>query len=291
MDKHKPVLVKEVLNIFKDIRENGLIADCTLGMGGHSMEFLSSGYKVIGIDRDKKAIEMARKNLEKYEGIIYETDNFVNLRSILDKYGIDGADGILIDLGVSTYQLEDEERGFGFAGKLDMRMDSSQELTAEKIVNEYHEEKISRILFDYGERVFARNIARRIMEYRGHKRIETADELVEIIKSCMSPKYRFSRRHHWATPTFRALRIEVNNDIGNLSMFLDNFLSCLNNNGILAIISFHSMEDKIVKHKFKELAKKGMVKILTKKPIEASDEEIKENVKEKRAKLRAVMKK
>ena len=290
MLSHKPVLVREVLNAFGCLKKGSIISDCTLGMGGHTREFLINGYRVIGIDRDENALDKAKDNLKEFGNISYARNNFIDLRKILDGLNIKAVDGILVDLGVSTYQLEDDSRGFGFTGRLDMRMDTLQELTAEKIVNEYAEDRISNLLFENGERAFARKIARRIVETRKIKRIENAEELLEIIKRCMPPRYRFSRKHHWATPTFRALRIEVNNDIGNLKSFLDSFLECLNKEGIISIISFHSIEDRIVKHKFKELAKLGKIKILTKKPIESSESEIKENPKELRAKMRVAKK-
>lgn len=286
MLKHKPVMVNEVSNAFCSLKKSSLIVDCTLGLGGHSKELLGIGYKVIGIDQDKNAIDIAKENLNGIIGVTYIKDNFINLRKILDDLKIDFVDGILLDLGVSTYQLENKERGFGFEGPLDMRMDSSQELTAEIVVNEYSEERLSKLLFEYGEKIFARKIARKIVEFRNLSRINRGEELLEIIKKCMPPKYRFSREHHWATPAFRAIRMEVNKDIENLKIFLDRFLDCLKKNGIIAIISFHSIEDRLVKHKFRELEKQHKIQVLTKKPIEASEEEIKENPKEKRAKLR-----
>jgi 16S rRNA (cytosine1402-N4)-methyltransferase len=290
MFRHEPVLLKEVLEVFSGLKEGSLIVDCTLGKGGHSKELLKRGFNIIGIDRDPEAIEAAKENLKGFEEIVFVNDNFVNLRDILDRLGVKIVDGILMDLGVSTYQLEEEERGFGFEGPLDMRMDPKQELISEKIVNEYPEQELSRILFDYGERRFAGRIARKIVEYRAGKRIERAEELLEIIRQSMPARYRFSRKHHWATPTFRALRIEVNKDIENLQRFLDLFPDCLSKDGFLAVISFHSIEDRIVKHKFRDLAKEGKIELLNKKPIVASEEEIMENPKSKRAKLRAVKK-
>ena len=290
MFRHKPVLLNEVLQIFSKLKEGSLIVDCTLGGGGHSKELLKKGFRVIGIDRDPEAIEAARNNLRSFEEVVFINDNFVNLRQVLDRLGVETVNGILMDLGVSTHQLEEEERGFGFQGPLDMRMDKRQELTAERIVNEYSEQELRRILFDYGEKAFARRIARRIIEYRAKRRIEGAEELLEIIRRSMPARYRYTREHHWATPTFRALRIEVNRDIENLRTFLNLFLNCLSRGGILAVVSFHSIEDRIIKHKFRELAKEGKVELLNKKPITASEEEIKENPKSRRAKLRAIKK-
>lgn len=286
MPIHIPVLVREVLDGFKSVETKGLIVDCTLGMGGHSKALLKKGYNVIGIDRDENAIDKAKENLKDFKNIRFVHDNFINLRKILNKLKVKKVSGILVDLGVSSYQLEDESRGFGFTGKLDMRMDSSQELTAEKVVNEYSEDKLKKVLFDYGEKSFAGSIAKKIVENRKKKRIESAEELFEIVKNCMPGKYRYSREHHWATPTFRALRIEVNNDIENISNF--EFLDCLEDGGILEVISFHSIEDDIVKNKFIQLEKEDKIEILTKEAISASPEEIKFNVKALRAKLRIV---
>jgi len=282
--------LNEVLEIFSELKEGSLIVDCTLGKGGHSKELLRRGFRVIGIDRDPEAIEAAKENLRGFEKIVFVNDDFVNLKGVLTELGVKSVDGILMDLGVSTYQLEEKERGFGFEGPLDMRMDRRQELTAEKIVNEYPEQELSNILFDHGERRFARRIARRIVEHRARKRIERAEELLEIIKDSMPVPYRFSREHHWATPTFRALRMEVNKELENLRIFLGLFLDCLSKDGVVAIISFHSIEDRIVKHKFRELAKEEKIELLSKKPIVASEEETMENPKSKRAKLRAVKK-
>jgi 16S rRNA (cytosine1402-N4)-methyltransferase len=290
MFRHEPVLLKEVFEVFSRLREGSLIVDCTLGGGGHSKEMLRHGFRVIGIDRDSEAIEAAKENLKGFEEISFVNDNFVNLKEILSRLRVEAVDGILMDLGVSTYQLEEEERGFGFEGLLDMRMDRRQELTAEKVVNEYSEQELSRILFDYGERRFAGKIAKSIVEYRAGKRIERAEELLEIVEQSMPARYRFSREHHWATPTFRALRMEVNRDMENLRVFLDLFLDCLSKDGMLAIISFHSIEDRIVKHELRELAKEGRIELLNKKPTIASKEETTRNPKSKRAKLRAVKK-
>jgi len=290
MFKHKPVLLKEILEIFSRLKEGSLIVDCTLGGGGHAKELLKRGFNIIGIDRDAEAIEAAKENLRGFEEIVFINDNFVNLREILGRLGVKVVDGFLMDLGVSTHQLEEEERGFGFEGPLDMRMDQRQELTAEKVVNEYQEERLSEILYDYGEKRFAERIARKIVEYRSKKKIERAEELLEIVEHSTPARYRFSREHHWATPTFRALRIEVNQDIENLQRFLDLFPDCLSREGILTIISFHSIEDRIVKHRFRELVKEGKVELLNKKPIVASKEEVIENPKSKRAKLRAIKK-
>lgn len=282
--EHIPIMVKECLELL-DAKKDKTIVDCTLGLGGHTKAITETGAEVISLDRDSKAIEFAKKNLP--EKAVVVNSEFSKLREVLDKLSIRKVDGILADLGVSTYQLESDERGFGFEGKLDMRMNPEQELSAYKIVNEYTEEKLSRLLFDYGEKKFARSIARAICNSRRLKNIETGEELLETIKKVMPPKYRFSREHHWATPTFRALRMEVNNDLNELKSLIAAAPECLNPKGRLVVISFHSMEDRIVKHTFKEMAKKKIVKLLTKKPLTASEQEIKSNPKALRAKVRA----
>ena len=285
MIKHVPVMAEECI-AFLNASKGKTIVDCTLGLGGHTKELLNIGCNVISIDRDEKAIEFAKKELPK-EAVLINSE-FSKLREILDDLSISKVVGILADLGVSTYQLEDDERGFGFKGKLDMRMNPKQKVSAFEIINEDPEEKISNLLFEYGERRFANAVARSICRARTEKSIETGEELLEIVKRAMPPKYRFSREHHWATPTFRALRMEVNNDLGELKSLISTVPDCLKNKGRLAIISFHSMEDKIVKHMFRDYVKKGIAKVLTKKPILASKEEISLNPKAQRAKLRAI---
>jgi 16S rRNA (cytosine1402-N4)-methyltransferase len=193
--------------------------------------------------------------------------------------------GILLDLGVSTYQLETPERGFGFLGELDMRMDQTQKLTAKEILNTYSEERLAEVLYKYGERVNARKIARKITQYREKNEISTAGQLVKLIKDSLDERYRKSRKHHWATPTFRALRIEVNKDFENLENFLETFPEILNEKGILSIITFHTLEDSIVRKKLRELKQRKTIKLITKKPILASQKEISKNPKSKRAKL------
>lgn len=267
-----------------------LIVDATAGKGGHSNLILEKGCRLIAIDCDEEAIIEAQQNLKEFKTATFVNDNFANIKKILKSLGVVKADGILADLGVSTHQLETEGRGFGFEGPLDMRMDKKQPMTAKEVINKWPEEKISKTLFDYGERKFARSIARAITQNRKHKEVSTGEELLEIIKSTMPPKYRFSREHHWATPTFRALRMVVNNDLENLQQFIIDAADCLSQNGRLVIISFHTLEDRIVKHLFKDLAKKGLIKIITKRPLVASEEEIKDNPKALRAKMRVAEK-
>lgn len=291
--KHIPVLPFEVLDSFRNLERGSLIVDGTLGKGGHSKLLLENGFRVIGVDRDKEAIEAAKENIGNIgNGENFRTyhGNFAELRKILNNLDVKEADGILLDLGVSTYQLEDEKRGFGFVGKLDMRMDQTQELTAEKVVNEYPERKLAGVLYKYGERVNAKSIARRIANYRKDNRIETGGQLLKLIQYSMSEGYRNSRKHHWATPTFRALRIEVNKDFENLEMFLNLFPTCLSKNGILSVITFHSMEEAIVRKKFEALSKNKAFDFIV-KGVGATKKEETENPKSKRAKLWAVRRK
>ena len=285
MFKHIPVLPEEVLENFRSLKEGEIIVDGTLGKGGHSKLLLENGFEVIGVDRDKEAIEEAKRNLENFDKIKIVHNNFSNIKEVLSKLGIKKVGGILLDLGVSTHQLEKAGRGFGFVGELDMRMNQDQKLTAKEVVNEYPERKLAQILYKNGERVNARKIARKIAEYRKKNKIETGGQLLKLVKYSMDERYRRSRKHHWATPTFRALRIEVNKDFENVEKFLNVFRDCLKQKGILQIITFHSIEEKIVRKKLRELKQKKKIKLITKRPFEATQKEITKNPKSKRAKL------
>jgi 16S rRNA (cytosine1402-N4)-methyltransferase len=291
MFKHIPVLSEEVSKIFGSLKKGDRIADGTLGGGGHSKILLEKGFRIIGIDRDKEAISAAKENLKGFDDIIFVHGNFSDIGKILKDNGIEKVEGILLDLGVSTHQLEAKERGFGFQGDLDMRMDSSQELTAEKIVNEYSFDELQKMLYKNGERVHNREIAGSIVKYRQKQRIATGGQLLKLIKFSMPEKYRKSRIHHWATPTFRALSIEVNKDYENLEKVLNDFSRYLSKDGILIAITFHSIESGIVKKSLKMLKKKGIIDILTKNGISASKEEIEKNPKSKRAVLWAARRK
>ena len=289
MFTHISVMPKEAVG-FLGCSPGKTMVDCTTGRGGHSSLMLEKGCRVICIDRDEDALKEAGENLKQYNAAAFVHDNFANIKGILASLNVKAVDGILADLGVSTYQLENEERGFGFNGKLDMRMDKRQELTAADILNKWQEYDISKLLFDCGERKFARSIARAVVRFRQQKTIETGEELLDIIKQTMPTKYRFSREHHWATPAFRALRMKVNNDLENLEKFMPAAVECLAKGGRLVIISFHTMEDRIVKHAFRALAEKGIVKLVVKKPLEASEDEVKANPKAVRAKMRVLEK-
>lgn len=305
--KHIPVLPKEVIEILKP-HKRGIYVDGTIGGGGHSeliAKETKGNVRIIGIDQDPEAIKVAEKKLAFLgERVTFVRDNFRNLNRILDELNIDNVDGILLDLGVSTYQLETPERGFSFSesdenlnAPLDMRMDPDQKFTAYDVVNTYRENELRDIFFRYGEEPFSRNIARRIVFKRETKPIETTNELLEIIKSATPPKYRFSRRKgHYASKVFRAIRMEVNQELASLGEVIPQAIERLKKGGKFIVITFHSGEDRIVKHSFRGMAnsvspeEKPLVALIAKKPIVATEEEIVKNPKADSAKLRAVEK-
>ena len=274
------------------------------GGAGHSKEIvkqLSKDGILIGIDRDLEALEAAENNLKEYSNVIYIHDNHDNIKLILEKIKIKNVDGILLDLGVSSYQLDERNRGFSYLGEneLDMRMDKSQKLTAKEIVNTYDEERLANIIYEYGEEKFSRQIAKNICLDRKKESINTTKQLVEIIEKSI-PKSK-QKNGHPAKKTFQAIRIEVNNEIKPLYDTVINSIECLKQGGRLCIITFHSLEDRAVKNAFidakgkctcpKDLpycvcGAKSMGKIITKKPIIATKEEQIENSRSKSAKLR-----
>ena len=301
--KHKPVLLNECINGL-NIKPDGIYVDGTLGGAGHSEEIvkrLSKKGLLIGIDRDLEALEAAKKRLKDYKNVQYIHGNHDEIKELLLNIGIEKVDGILLDLGVSSYQLDERSRGFSYIGnaKLDMRMDKSQDLTAEKIVNEYTEDKLSEIIFKYGEEKFAKVISKNICKQRANKRIETTEELVDIIRKSI-PRLKQNDGHP-AKRTFQAIRIEVNNELEPLYNTITNSIEILKEHGRLAVITFHSLEDRIVKEAFIEAEGrctcpkdlpycicnyKSFGKILTKKPIIPSENEQNENSRSKSAKLR-----
>lgn len=274
------------------------------GGAGHSKEIirrLNGEGKLIGIDRDEEALVVAKQRLQEFSNATYIHGNHDNIKEILRNLKIEKVDGILLDLGVSSYQLDERNRGFSYMGDniLDMRMDKSQELTAKTVVNKYEENEISRILYEYGEEKFSRQIAKNICEYRNKKEIETTAELVQIIDKSI-PGFA-KKEGHPAKKTFQAIRIEVNNEIKPLSQTVKDCIDILKPGGRLCIITFHSLEDRAVKNVYIEQTGKctcpsdlpycvcGSVKqgkIITKKPIVASEEERNENSRSKSAKLR-----
>ena len=272
------------------------------GGAGHSVEIakkLSQKGMLIGIDRDEEALSAAKEKLQDFSNVIYIHDNHDNIKEILKKLNIEKVDGILLDLGVSSYQLDEKNRGFSYLGEneLDMRMDKTQKLTAKEIVNTYSEEKLANIIYEYGEERFSRKIAKNICEYRKQKEIETTKQLVEIIEKSI-PK---SKDGHPAKRTFQAIRIEVNNEIKPLFNTIKDSIDCLKDKGRLCVITFHSLEDRAVKNAYIEAkgkctcpkdlpycvcGAKSLGEIITKKPIIATKEEIEENSRSKSAKVR-----
>ena len=296
--KHKPVLLDECIEGL-NINPDGIYVDGTLGGAGHSshiIEKLSKNGKLIGIDRDKEAIAAAEKKLKDFSNKIIYHGNHDDIKRILEELNIGKVDGILLDLGVSSYQLDEAERGFSYMldSKLDMRMNREDKLSAYEVINKYSEESLSKIFFDYGEERYSKKIAAKICEVRKIKPIETTFELVSIIKSTLE-------KQHPAKRVFQAIRIEVNNELGRLKEAIIDSVNCLNTSGRLLIITFHSLEDRIVKHAFEELEGKctcpsgfpvcvcGYIsygKNITKKPIVSDESELDENPRARSAKLR-----
>lgn len=306
MFHHVSVLLKETINGL-NIKEDGIYVDCTLGGGGHSQEILkrlTTGH-LYCFDQDQHAIEAARQRLAQISNhftIIYS--NFKNLKAELAKRGVEHVDGIVFDLGVSSPQFDDGERGFSYNydAKLDMRMDQNQKLTAYDIVNFYSYQDIVTILYKFSEEKFAKQIARAIERHREIKPIETTFELVDIIKEAIPAPAR-RKGGHPAKRTFQALRIAVNDELNVFDIALNDALKILNVHGRIAVITFHSLEDKICKYTFQEVTKqpelpRGMPIVpeylkprfqkITKKPIVASDEELLENHRSHSAKLRII---
>ena len=306
--KHEPVLLEECIKAL-NINPDGIYIDGTLGGAGHSLEIakkLSPKGLLIGIDRDTEALRAAKDKLKNYTNVKYIHDNHDNIKQILEELQINGVDGILLDLGVSSYQLDEKSRGFSYItdAELDMRMDKEQKLTAREIVNTYSEEKLANIIWEYGEERFSRQIARNICKSREQKKIETTGELVEIIKKSIPLSKQ--KDGHPAKRTLQAIRIEVNNEIQPLYNTILDCINCLNKNGRLAVLTFHSLEDRAVKKAYNEAEGKctcpsdlpycvcGAIsqgKIINKKPIEATKEETERNSRAKSAKLRIFEKK
>ena len=256
--KHKPVLLDECIEGL-NINSNGIYVDGTLGGAGHSKVIaskLSSRGVLIGIDRDTDALNAAKENLKQYSNIKYVHDNHDNIKNILKNLEIENVDGILLDLGVSSFQLDEKSRGFSYIGEneLDMRMDKSQKLTAKDIVNKYDEEALAKIIFEYGEEKFSRNIAKNICLYRKTNEIKTTKELVKIIEDSI-PKSK-QKDGHPAKRTFQAIRIEVNDELKPLYNTVRDCIDCLKPGGRLCIITFHSLEDRVVKQAYIDAARK-----------------------------------
>ena len=284
---HEPVLKKEVIQYLKP-EANKNFVDCTAGGGGHSLALLDKvkpDGKVIAIEFDPDLAQRLREKEE--ENLIVVNDSYINLKNIVKENGFDKVDGVLLDIGMSSWHLENSERGFSFQKeeKLDMRYNPEvQNLTAKDIVNKYPKNDLIGILEDYGEERFANRISKEIVEERKRKEINTTKDLIETIKKAV-PSFYIRKRIHFATRTFQALRIEVNRELSNLKKVLPQAIERTKPEGRVAVISFHSLEDRIVKNFFKNNNK---VKVLTKKPISASDKEVKKNPRSRSAKLRVV---
>lgn len=303
--KHKSVLLYEMVDQL-NIKPDGIYVDGTLGGGGHSYEIasrLSDKGRLIGIDQDEDAIKAASERLKPFmDRVTIVRNNYCNMDKVLDELSIDKVDGIMLDLGVSSYQLDTAERGFTYNvdAKLDMRMDQRQEVTARDIVNDYSEYDLYRIIRDYGEDRFAKNIAKHIVAARQKKPIETTFELNEIIKAAIPMKVRATGGHP-SKRTYQAIRIELNRELEVLENSIDMMIDRLNKGGRLCIITFHSLEDRIVKVRYKNnenpctcppsfptcvCGKKSKGKVITRKPIIPSEEELEENSRSKSSKLR-----
>lgn len=302
--KHISVLLDEVIGGL-DIKPDGIYVDCTLGGGGHSIEILkrlSEKGRLIGIDQDTNALKAAGEKLKNFENVTYVHDNFYNIEEILKSLNIEKVDGILMDLGVSSHQLDEGERGFSYMqdASLDMRMNRESDFSAYNVINEYEEKELYRIIKEYGEEKFAKRIAFNIVKSRNEKAIETTLQLVDIIKSSIPAKFR-REGHHPAKRTFQAIRIEVNRELYILDKAIEDGVNRLNKGGRITIITFHSLEDRIVKNKFKQLqnpctcpkdfpicvcGKIPKLKVISRKPIVASEEELEDNPRSRSAKLR-----
>ncbi len=306
--KHFSVMLDECIEML-DIKEDGIYVDCTLGGAGHSKKILkklSPKGRLIGIDQDLDALKAAKEKLKDFNNVTYVHNNFYNIKDILESLGIEKVDGILMDLGVSSYQLDQGERGFSYMKEaaLDMRMNREEAFSAYNVVNEYSEDELFRILRDFGEEKFSRRIASRIVEKRKVKPVETTLELVKIIDECIPAKFKREGGHP-AKRTFQGIRIEVNSELSILDRAIGDGIEALNKDGVMAIITFHSLEDRIVKNKFRDLVdpckcpkdlpmcvcgKKPIIKLINKKPIEATKEELDNNSRSKSAKLRGCKK-
>lgn len=288
---HQPVMLQEAIS-YLNLKKGDIVVDATIGGGGHAKEILKQitpGGYLLGIDADQDRIQMTEDNLKEFKGSFkLINDNFRNLDQILSKEGIRNINGVLFDIGVSSYQMEDAARGFSikYNSRLDMRMDQRKKITAYDIINKYNEKALSDIIQKFGEERFHNRVARYIVEERSRRPIETTYELAAIIHKAVGFRYQKTRIDP-ATRTFQAIRIAVNDELGSLDEGIKKAVFWLRTEGRICVISFHSLEDRIVKNLFKGYSKLGVLKILTKKPIKPTDEEISGNPRSRSAKLRA----
>ncbi|MEE8360364.1 MAG: 16S rRNA (cytosine(1402)-N(4))-methyltransferase RsmH [Candidatus Omnitrophota bacterium] len=284
---HQPVLLREVLG-YLDLAPGKTIVDCTVGLGGHAkaiLERIVPGGTLVGIDRDGETLANARENLKEFkDNIFLAQGNFKNIKDVIKEFDVGEIDGYLFDLGISSFQLEESKRGFSLKhnGPLDMRMDRTLDVSAGYLVNTLREVEIARILKSYGEERFSGRIARAIVRNRP---LETTAQLAETVSAVVPAYYRHGRIHP-ATRTFQAIRIAVNGELEALDDALDKIPELLNKGTRVCVISFHSLEDRIVKNRFKDYKQRGVLEIITKKPIRPTPEEVASNPRSRSAKLR-----
>lgn len=303
---HKPVLLNETINGL-DINKDGIYVDCTLGGGGHSLEIvkrLSNKGRLIAIDKDDEALASAKNRLKEYNNITYIHNDFKNIIDELDKLGIEEVDGVLLDLGVSSYQLDNLDRGFSYSADapLDMRMDKQQSFSAYDVINGYDEKRLADVIYEYGEERFSRKIAYNIVTARKEKPIQTTFELARLIEKSIPAATRWKGGNP-CKRTFQAVRIEVNSELDGLGETLKSLTLRLRKGGRLCVITFHSLEDRIAKRTFIELekscicppnqpicncGKRKEIEIITKKPLVADEIELEENSRAACAKLRII---
>jgi len=303
--KHKPVLPKEVIDLLQ-VKPGGVYADCTIGLGGHSeaiLESLAGTGTLIGLDRDHDALVMAEERLKSHSNFRLLNENFKNLPLVVQRLGLEGLDGCLVDLGVSSLQFDSPDRGFSFRqeGPLDMRMDRRESVRASQLLNQLSESRLTEIFREYGEEKSARRIAAEIVKVRRTSPLHTTSELADLVERVKGR--RPGSRIHSATQVFQALRIEVNQELQGLDQFLGETINLLRKGGRLVVISFHSLEDRIVKRVFRQMAGRctcfrpphlcacprvRLVEVLTPRPLGPTPEEIEENPRARSAKLRAV---
>lgn len=306
--KHIPVMLNECIESL-NIKPTGIYVDCTLGGGGHSSEILKklTTGRLIGFDKDLDAINNAKELFKDNKNLELVSADYKDIENVLDELNIEKVDGIIMDLGVSSYQLDTADRGFSFRfnSKLDMRMDQSQLISAYEVVNSYSAEKLTKILYEYGEEPFAKKIVNEIVRNRTIKPIETTWELADIVQNSYPIKVRKERNKNCATKTFQAIRIEVNGELINLENTIRDGVEKLSSRGRMVILTFHSLEDRITKNVFKELSTdcicdkrlpvctcnhKASILLVNKKPIIASKNEIENNPRSTSAKLRVIEK-
>ncbi|HPT65048.1 MAG TPA: 16S rRNA (cytosine(1402)-N(4))-methyltransferase RsmH [Acetomicrobium sp.] len=296
--KHIPVMSEEIIAILSKIDNLSYVIDATVGLGGHAFEILSSFPRVrlLGIDQDDQALVMAAQRLECFgERVLLLKSNFKHIDEIVKTYLLkeENADAILFDLGVSSLQLDDEERGFSFnkEGPIDMRMDKDATVTACDLINKLTYDELAKIFYEYGEERFSRLLAKAIVRHRDrYGQISSTSELVDIIRGALPAKVQRRMGKHPARRVFQALRIAVNDELNALKMGLEKSVGCVRSGGIIVVLSYHSLEDRLVKHTFKRWETDGLGSLYTKKPISPKAEEIKSNPRSRSAKLRAFAK-